>query len=172
MIQFARKLRGILEKAGRLDARTGEAMLARAVSQKRPFTEILVKEGIATEQDLVAHIAKAANIPPIDLSKLQVNREVLETVPIDVAKDYVIFPIDRIGNIITVAIANPFDVLKLDDIRIVTGCQLRPVVSTAEEIERALAKFDQRANSAFQIEGHAAGVGGATLGHIGEGQQF
>ena len=36
----------------------------------------------------------------------------------------------------------------------------------------AVAKFDQRANSAFQIEGHAAGVGGATLGHIGEGQQF
>ena len=41
----------------------------------------------------------------------------------------------RRGNLITVAVANPFDVLKLDDIRIITGCQLRIVVSTAEEIE-------------------------------------
>ena len=143
MSQFAKKLRGILEKAGKLDAATGDALFAESVSQKRPFTEVLVKKGIASEQELIAHIAKAANIPPIDLGKLQINREVLEAVPRDVAKDYVIFPIDRIGNIITVAIANPFDVLKLDDIRIITGCQLRPVVSTAEEIERILDKAYQ-----------------------------
>jgi type IV pilus assembly protein PilB len=47
-------------------------------------------------------------------------------VPLDVARDYKIFPVDKIGNIMTVAIANPFDVLKLDDIRIITGCELRP----------------------------------------------
>ncbi|MGE3172817.1 MAG: GspE/PulE family protein [Planctomycetota bacterium] len=135
---FGKKLRGILEKVGKLDAATGDALLAEASSQRRPFTEILVKKGIATEQELIALIAKAANIPPIDLSKLTVNKEVIEAVPRDVAKDYVIFPIDRIGNIITVAIANPFDILKLDDIRIITGCQLRPVVSTAEEIEKIL----------------------------------
>jgi type IV pilus assembly protein PilB len=138
MSQFGKKLKGILEKVGRLDAATGDTLLAEAVRQKRPFTEVLVKKGVATEQELVAHIAKAANIPPIDLGKLQINKEVLEAVPKDVARDYQIFPIDRIGNIITVAIANPFDVLKLDDIRIITGCQLRPVASTAEEIERAL----------------------------------
>jgi type IV pilus assembly protein PilB len=150
MTQFAKKLRGILEKAGKLDAATGDALLAEATSQKRPFTEVLVKKGVATEQELVAHIAKAANIPPIDLAKLQVNKEVLDAVPRDVARDYVIFPIDRIGNIITVAIANPFDVLKLDDIRIITGCQLRPVVSTAEEIEKLIEK-------AYQTERESVG---------------
>ena len=143
MNPLSRRLCGILTKAGRLDEKTGEALVAQAASEKRPLTDLLVKRGVATEQELVAHIAKAANIPPIDLSRLQVNREVLETVPLDVAKDYVICPSDRIGNIITVAIANPFDVLKLDDIRIVTGCQLRPVASTAAEIERALEKVGQ-----------------------------
>jgi hypothetical protein len=65
-------------------------------------------------------------------------------VPEDVAREYCIFPVDRIGNIITVAVANPFDVLKLDDIRIITGCQLRTVVSTAEEIEKIRGKGYQR----------------------------
>nr|MBP8300064.1 hypothetical protein [Planctomycetota bacterium] len=119
MTQFAKKLRGILEKAGRLDAATGETLMGEAQSQKRPFTEVLVKKGIATEAELIALIAKAANIPPIDLTKLIVNKEVLESVPEDVAREYCIFPVDRIGNIITVAVANPFDVLKLDDIRII-----------------------------------------------------
>jgi type IV pilus assembly protein PilB len=144
MTQFAKKLRGILEKAGKLDTATGDTLLAEAQAQKRPFTEVLVKKGVATEHELVALIAKAANIPPIDLSKLNVNKEVLESVPEDVAREYSIFPVDKIGSIITVAVANPFDVLKLDDIRIITGCQLRLVVSTAEEIEKIRGKGYQK----------------------------
>ncbi len=152
MNQFGKKLRGILEKVGKLDAATGDTLLAEAAAQRRPFTEILVKKGIAKEQELIALIAKAANIPPIDLGKLTVNKEVIEAVPRDVAKDYGIFPIDRIGNIITVAIANPFDILKLDDIRIITGCQLRPVVSTAEEIEKILDRaYQQDSDSVGEI---------------------
>jgi type IV pilus assembly protein PilB len=143
MSQFAKKLRGILEKAGKCDAATGDNLLNESIAQKRPFTEVLVKKGVATEAELIALIAKAANVPPIDLDKLQVNKEVLAAVPLEVARDYCIFPIDRIGDIITVAVANPFDVLKLDDIRIITGCQLRPVVSTAEEIEKILPKAYQ-----------------------------
>ncbi|MBL8725362.1 MAG: Flp pilus assembly complex ATPase component TadA [Planctomycetes bacterium] len=144
MTQFAKKLRGILEKAGKIDGPTGEALFAEAQAQKRPFTEILVKKGVITEAALIALIAKAANVPPIDLTKLTVNKDVLASVPEDVAREYCIFPIDRIGNLITVAVANPFDVLKLDDIRIITSCQLRLVVSTAEEIEKIRAKGYQR----------------------------
>jgi type IV pilus assembly protein PilB len=144
MSQLAKKLRVTLEKSGRLDGPTADSLLAEAQAQKRPFTEVLVKKGIATELELVAAIAKAANVPPIDLSKLTVNKEVLESVPEATAREYGIFPVDRIGSILTIAVANPFDVLKLDDIRIVTGCQLRLVVSTAEEIERTRSKGYQK----------------------------
>jgi type IV pilus assembly protein PilB len=148
MSQFGKKLRGLLEKAGKLDAATGQALLVEAQAAKRPFTEVLVKKGVATEQELVALIAKAANVPPIDLSKLSLNKEVLESVPEDVARDYCVFPVDKIGSLITIAVANPFDVLKLDDIRIVTGCQLRLVVSTEEEIERTRSKsYEQETES-------------------------
>jgi len=81
MSQFAKKLRAILEKAGKLEAEDGDTLLAEAQAQKRPFTEVLTKKGIATEAELVALIAKAANIPPIDLAKLNLNKEVLESVP-------------------------------------------------------------------------------------------
>ena len=144
MSQFAKKLRGILEKAGKLDAATGETLVAESISQKRPFTEVLVQRGVATERELLALIARAANVPPIDLAKVQVNKDVLESVPADVASEYGVFPIDKIGALLTIAVANPFDVLKLDDIRIITGCQLRLVVSTAEEIEKIRNKGYQK----------------------------
>ena len=140
MTQFAKKLKAILVKAGKLSAEDSDRLLTEAQAERRPFTEVVVKKGVATEHELFALISQAANIPPIDLSKLRINPDVMDAVPQDVAMDYKIFPIDRIGNIITIAVANPFDVLKLDDIRIITGCQLRPVVSTEEEIERIIAK--------------------------------
>jgi type IV pilus assembly protein PilB len=134
MSQLGKKLKGLLEKAGKLDAETADALLAEAQSSNRPFSELLVKKGVASEPEILALVSRAANIPPIDLAKLKVHKEALEVVPVDVATSYKIFPIDRIGGILTLAISNPFDVLKLDDIRIITGNQLRPVVSTEEAI--------------------------------------
>ncbi|MCC6670149.1 MAG: Flp pilus assembly complex ATPase component TadA [Planctomycetes bacterium] len=138
MIQLAKKLKSILEKAGKLKPEDGEAMLAEAQKERRPLSELLVKKGVVTEGEILAHLSRAANLPAIDLGRLKVNKEVLDAVPMDVAKDYKIFPIDRIGTILTIAVANPFDVVKLDDIRIITGCQLRPVISTEEAIEKIL----------------------------------
>jgi len=139
MIQFAKKVRAILEKAGKLKPEQGEQLVAEAQQHKRPITEVAVKNGIVDAAELLALIGRAANIPPINLHRLKVNREVLQAIPIDVAKEYRVFPIDRIGNILTIAVANPFDVLKLDDIRIITGCQLRMVISTQEAIEQFIA---------------------------------
>ena len=143
MSQFAKKLRTILEKAGKCDAEGASTLLAEAQESGRPLTEVVVKKGVCTDGELMALICRAANTPPISLAKIRPNPDVLDAVPIDVAKDYRIFPIDRIGNIITLAVANPFDVLKLDDIRIITGCQLRPVVATEEDIEAIIEKAYQ-----------------------------
>jgi len=138
MIQFAKKLKNILVKAGKLESDQANELIAAAQKEEKSFTQLLVQNGVIGEPELLSLIGKAANVPPVDLSKLTINPDVLETVPIDVANDYHIFPIDRIGNILTVAVANPFDVLKLDDIRIITGCQLRATISTVEAIAKTL----------------------------------
>jgi type IV pilus assembly protein PilB len=140
MIQFAKKVKGILVKVGRLEEGQATELLDEAIKTKTSFTEVLVKKDVVSESELLSHIGRAANIPPVDLSRMKINTEVLEGIPVDVAKDYQIFPIDRIGNLLTVAVANPFDVLKLDDIRMITGCQLRSVISTLESIQRAISE--------------------------------
>ena len=150
MIQFAKKLKSILERSANIEPEKLDAAIAKAQADKRPLTEVVVKQGLVELSELLALIGKAANIPPINLERLEVNKEVLEAIPADVAKDYRVFPIDRIGNILTVAVANPFDVLKLDDIRIITGCQLRPVATTEEAIEAAIP-------GAYQSEEQAVG---------------
>lgn len=138
MTQLDRKLRGILIKAGLVDEDAARGLGEKMKEEGKSLSELVIKEGIATEAKILSLVSRAANIPPIDLENLKYDPEVVQSVPIDVAKDYRIFPVDRIGNIITIAVANPFDVLKLDDIRIITGCELRPVLSTADAIEKTI----------------------------------
>jgi type IV pilus assembly protein PilB len=138
MIQFAKKVCRILVKDGKLDKDQTASLLEEALKSKQSLTELLIKKDVLSEGELLASMSRAANFPPIDLSKLSVNREILDGITVEVATDYLIYPIERIGNILTIAIANPFDVVKLDDIRIITQCQLRPVISTVESITQAI----------------------------------
>ena len=73
MTQFAKKLRAILEKAGKLDATSGEALLNESLSEKRPFTEVLVKKGVATEAELLALIEWGASVKQLLLMTLLIN---------------------------------------------------------------------------------------------------
>ena len=98
MIQFARKVRGILVQAGKLDGEQADALLAEAQREKRSITDLLHSKQIIEEAELLSLIGQAANIPPIDLTKLNVNPDVLEAVPIDVARDYHIFPLNTFAS--------------------------------------------------------------------------
>ena len=137
-MQFARKLKTILERAGKLEAEEAKALLQASRTEDKSFAELVVQKGHCTESELLAIVSEAAGVPPIDLDKLTPHDDVAQTLSVELAREYKVFPVDRIGNLATVAVANPFDVLKLDDLRIHTGCELRPVLSTEEAIERAI----------------------------------
>ena len=69
---------------------------------------------------------------------MKFDDEILDTIPKDLAVYYQVVPISKLGNTITVAVANPFDILKLDDLKIVTGCEIRPIASTEMAIKATI----------------------------------
>lgn len=138
MSQFARKLRLIFERAGKLDSERADALITQARQERRPFSEILIKSGVVTEGEYLSLVATAGGLPPISIERVQHNPEFLAEVPVEVAQQFKVFPIDKIGNLLTVAVANPFDILKLDELELRTKCTLRPVLSTEEAIDRKI----------------------------------
>ena len=60
--------------------------------------------------------------------------------PERMARYYRLIPISRLGNIITVATADPFNILAIDDIRLLTNYEIKPVISTDKEILKAIDK--------------------------------
>lgn len=105
------------------------------------LAEVLIDEELVNSGDLISQIALEMNIPPVDLNRVHPNEQALETISEDLAKHYGIAPISKIGNQLTIAVANPFDLQKLDDVRLATECEIRPMVSTEREIQRALQRY-------------------------------
>ncbi len=115
----------------------------------------MIDQKLLTERDVNAADSLEMKMPPIDVTRVEVEDQVLESLPQDLAKYYGVLPIARIGDTLTLAVSNPFDILKLDDIRIVTGCNLRPVVSTDLSIQRAIAKvYDRSAQKLEEMYAH------------------
>ncbi|HVY62776.1 MAG TPA: ATPase, T2SS/T4P/T4SS family [Planctomycetota bacterium] len=148
--KFDKRLKNILVKRGALSTKAAEDALALAEKDTRTLTEIVIDQKLLSERDVIAAVALEMKMPPIDVTRVEVDETVLESLPQDLAKYYGVLPIARIGDSLTLAVSNPFDILKLDDIRIVTGCNLRPVVSTDVAIQKAIAKVYDRSSQKLE----------------------
>ena len=151
-IRFDKRLKTILVKRNCLTAKEGEDFLALSERENRSLTRVCIEQKRVTERDIIAAVALEARMPPIDVTRVEVDEAILESLPQDTAKQYCVLPIAKIGESLTVAVSNPFDVLKLDDLRIVTGCSVRPVVSTDVAIQAAIGKvYDKRAQKLDEL---------------------
>ena len=140
MITFNKKVGRILEDAGAITHEELQIAMETAEAEARALSSVLVEQELVDEGDLLGILAEHAKVPPIDLRHLTPDPAVLDTVPQETAFSYGIFPVSRIGNILTIALTNPFDVVKLDDVRIVTGCELRLVLTLDDHLALALDK--------------------------------
>ena len=91
------------------------------------------------EADVInAVMAKKMGIPYIDLQKFRISPEALKRVPPAVAQRYQILPVAETENSLVVAIDNPMNMAKLEELRFVAGMKLVPVLASTEEIRRAI----------------------------------
>ena len=140
MITYNKRVARILEDAGIVELTKLRDALVAADQKSRPISSLLVEQKLVDEKTLLGIVGEASKIPPIDLRNVQADKKALESVPQDMAFYYGVYPVSRLGNLLTVALTNPFDVVKLDDLRIVTGCELRPVLTMEEPLKVALDK--------------------------------
>lgn len=82
-------------------------------------------------------LSDASGVPPINLSKYKVEADVLKIIPEHLARTYRIMPLAKMGAVLTVAMADPFEVFVLDNLKLITKCSIQPVVATAPQIKKS-----------------------------------
>ncbi|MBN1421823.1 MAG: Flp pilus assembly complex ATPase component TadA [Planctomycetes bacterium] len=148
--KFDKRLRTILQKRGRLGSDVlGETAVA-AEERGTSLSEALVAEKLIEEEELLAILAEETRIPPIHVRKVKPDDSLFDILPENLAQYYGVVPISKVGNLLTLAVSNPFDILKLDDIQIVTGCEIRPVLAIDFTLEAAIPEIYNRGQQIVQ----------------------
>ena len=101
---------------------------------------ILVKEGFIKEQEYTNFLSKIYKTPAVDLSELELDPEISKLIPRDVCDKHCIIPINRAGNSIVVAMADPSNMYAIDDIKFLTGYNVEPVIASEIAIKGAIDK--------------------------------
>jgi len=105
------------------------------------LSDIFIKLGLVTEEQVVIGLAEQLGIPHMKLANYQLDPEVMEILPEKVVRENKVVPLSKSGNTLTVALANPLDILLIDDLKALTGCKIQTVVATPSEIEQTIADY-------------------------------
>ncbi|MFZ2960832.1 MAG: ATPase, T2SS/T4P/T4SS family [Candidatus Ozemobacteraceae bacterium] len=113
-----------LEKAKNIQTQTLERL-----------EDILIRLGLMSERDVLDLWAGFLGITVVDLTNLKVDAKILGLIPEYQAKQYKMIPLRKTGNKLTVAMADPFDIMATDMIAFLTQCKLDVVIAPRNQIE-------------------------------------
>jgi type IV pilus assembly protein PilB len=100
--------------------------------------EVLVSEGFISAEDLVDAISERLSVPRISLDNVFVDPDVLAILPLDLVKRHRLLPVFKIGDTLTVAMADPLDFIAVDEIRYLTKLKINRAVATYDTIAKAI----------------------------------
>jgi type II secretion system protein E len=118
------------------------ADLERALAEQRKTGEflgaVLSRLGMATSEALLPLLSEHTGIPHVRLAQARVLPEALAKVPPKFASHYQLLPVAFSEGALRVAVADPFDVQVFDELKLILGCEVQPVLAAPAEIREAI----------------------------------
>src|SRR4030042_5834136 len=129
-----------LLKRGVLTLEQEHAALKHQKEYGGKLTSILVDMGFVSDDAKAKMLSQLYDVPYVDLEEMEVDPEAIKLIPIESAIRYQILPLQRVGTVLTVAVADPTNVTVFDDIKFRTGYHVEPVVAQQSAIKGAIEK--------------------------------
>lgn len=104
---------------------------------------ILIKLGYVDEKKVAEFLSKQHNAPYVDLKSIQMDPKVVNLIPKEVCRKFLVIPFDREGQTLKVAIADPSNGYALEELRFMTGFNIKPYVAVESAIREFLAKHEE-----------------------------
>jgi type IV pilus assembly protein PilB len=103
--------------------------------------KVLMELKFVSEKDLLQAKAQESGTPFVDLDRVQIESSAINVVPERIAKNHTCIPVKKDGTTIWLAMANTQNIEAQDDVRMVSGCRVIPVMAVPGAIEDAIKKY-------------------------------
>ena len=131
-----------LVEDGLLNTAQVEELMEKQKKEGTRFLKLVIEKAYVTDNDLVVSMGRVLNTPPINVARLGLAPEVADLVPRDMATNYKVLPISRLGNRLFLAMADPLNVLAVDDIKRMTKLEVSTLIASEKAILDKLANLE------------------------------
>jgi type IV pilus assembly protein PilB len=127
-----------------------EELLEKQKKEGTRFIKLVVEKAYVTENDLVVSMGRVLNTPPVNVARMGIPPEVAELVPKDMANNYKVLPVSRLGNRLYLAMADPLNVLAVDDVKRTSKLDVTPLIASEKAIIDKLANLDSSRSATME----------------------
>ena len=103
--------------------------------------DVLLKQGKIQENELLSMLAQQYGWEFVDLNDFDIDPSVIDSLSVDIAQHYGVFPVMKHDDVITVAMSDPTDMEKLDTLRYLLGTDVDAVIAPDAQIQKMIAKY-------------------------------
>ena len=135
------RLGEILVRKGLIKQHELDRALDEQTHSKKNIGEILVRLGYISEKEILEVLSEQQGIRFVNLKDLEIEDKVIKAMPPKFVEHYEVMPIRLEGNILTIAISNPFDVSPMHDLETHLGMRVERVLALSTDIQEAIRKY-------------------------------
>lgn len=147
------RLGDLLLDAGKInEIQLKEALEQQKIIKTKRLGEVLIDMGFLREDDILEVLEKQLGTPAIDLGKYKIDPNATALIPENIARRYDLIPIGKSDGKLVVAMNDPLNIFAIDDIKLLTGMDIKIVISSKTVILKAINKFYSQESTKKALE--------------------
>ncbi len=139
---FGERIADALIEDGLLTIAQVEELMERQKKEGIRFIKLVLEKAYVSEQDMTVSVGRVLNVPPINLARISIPNDVADLLPREVAHNHKVVPVSRLDKKLFLAMADPLNVLAIDDVKRITRLEIAPMIASEKSITDKLSNLD------------------------------
>src|SRR5256714_7649448 len=131
---FGERIADALVEDGLLFRKQVEELMEQQKREGTRLLKIIIDKAYVTEQDMAVSMGRVLNTPPVNLGRFGIPAEIADLLPRDICHSHKVVPVSRLENKLFLAMADPLNVLAIDDVRRITRMEVAPLIASEKSI--------------------------------------
>jgi type IV pilus assembly protein PilB len=147
---FGERIADALVEDGLLGANQVEELLEQQKNGGARLVKLIIEKAYVSEQDLAVCMGRVLNVTPINIARVGIVQELIELFPRETMYNHKVIPISRLENKLFLAMADPLNVLALDDVKRLTKLEITPFIASEKAIMDKLNAIDSAKSGSME----------------------
>ncbi|HEU5069991.1 MAG TPA: ATPase, T2SS/T4P/T4SS family [Verrucomicrobiae bacterium] len=131
---FGERIADALVEDGLLTHKQVEELLEMQKKEGTRLLKLVLDKALVSEQDMTVSMGRVLNVSPINLARVSIPAEVADLLPREISQNHKVIAVSRLENKLFIAMADPLNVLALDDVKRITKLEVAPMIAAEKAI--------------------------------------